>query len=228
MKRIAISFAILVFFLTPSRGQEVAPPVHEFLKTLKPRSIGPANMSGRIVDVAVYDQRPSIMYVASASGGLWKTVNNGITFAPVFERESSVALGAVALAQSNPDIVWVGTGENNARNSVSWGDGVYKSTDGGKTWQNVGLKDSHHIGRIVIDPKNPDIVYVAALGHLWGANKDRGVYKTIDGGKTWTQVLSRDENTGCVDLQMDPSNPNNLLAAMWQRRRFPYQMVSGG
>ncbi|HMF16552.1 MAG TPA: hypothetical protein VKE98_05060, partial [Gemmataceae bacterium] len=131
MKRAAIGFSIILgLFLPSSRGQDTASLVPEFLKALKPRSIGPANMSGRIVDIAVYDQRPSIMYVASASGGLWKTVNNGITFQPVFERESSVALGTVALAQSNPDIVWVGTGENNARNSVSWGDGVYKSTDG--------------------------------------------------------------------------------------------------
>jgi len=225
MKRIAISFAILGFFLTPSRGQEVASPVPEFLKTLKPRSIGPANMSGRIVDVAVYDQRPSIMYVASASGGLWKTVNNGITFQPVFERQSSVALGAVALAQSNPDIVWVGTGENNARNSVSWGDGVYKSTDGGKTWQNMGLKDTHHIGRIVIHPTNPDIVYVAALGHLWGPNKERGLYKTVDGGFSWHQVKFINQDTGFIDLVMDPSDPETLYAAAYQVRRDAF---SGG
>jgi photosystem II stability/assembly factor-like uncharacterized protein len=226
MKRTAIGLSILLgFFLPLGRGQEAASLVPEFLKTLKPRSIGPANMSGRIVDLAVYEKRPSIMYVASASGGLWKTVNNGITFQPVFERESSVALGAVALAQSNPDVVWVGTGENNARNSVSWGDGVYKSTDGGTTWKNMGLKDTQHIGRIVIHPTNPDIVYVAALGHLWGPSKERGLYKTTDGGFSWHQVKFINQDTGFIDLVMDPSDPETLYAAAYQVRRDAF---SGG
>lgn len=226
MKRTALGIAaILGFFLQAGHGQEKTSLVPDFLKTLKPRCIGPANMSGRIVDIAVYDKRPSIMYVASASGGLWKTVNNGITFQPVFERESTVALGAVALAQSNPDIVWVGTGENNARNSVSWGDGVYKSTDGGKTWNNMGLKDTQHIGRIVIHPTNPDIVYVAALGHLWGPNKERGLYKTTDGGFSWHQVKFINQDTGFIDLVMDPSDPDTLYAAAYQVRRDAF---SGG
>jgi photosystem II stability/assembly factor-like uncharacterized protein len=226
MKRLVIGFTlILALFLPLARAAEGPSLVPEFLKTLKPRSIGPANMSGRIVDVAVYEKRPSTMYVASASGGLWKTVNNGITFQPVFERESSVALGAVALAQSNPDIVWVGTGENNARNSVSWGDGVYKSTDGGKTWKNMGLKDSHHIGRIVIHPTNPDIVYVAALGHLWGPNNERGLYKTADGGFSWHQVKFINQDTGFIDLAMDPADPETLYAAAYQVRRDAF---SGG
>jgi photosystem II stability/assembly factor-like uncharacterized protein len=226
MKRIVIVLiTILILFHPLGYAGETSSLVPGFLKTLKPRSIGPANMSGRIVDVAVYEKRPSIMYVASASGGLWKTVNNGITFQPVFERESSVALGAVALAQSNPEIVWVGTGENNARNSVSWGDGVYKSTDGGKTWKNMGLKDSQHIGRIVIHPTNPDIVYVAALGHLWGPNKERGLYKTSDGGKSWKQVKFINDDTGFIDLVMDPSDPEVLYAAAYQVRR---DVFSGG
>lgn len=197
----------------------------EFLKVLVPRCIGPANMSGRIVDVAVYEKHPRIMYVASASGGLWKTVNNGTTWAPVFERQGTGALGAVAVSQSNPDIVWVGTGEANARNSVSWGDGVYKSTDGGKTWANMGLRDSHHIGRVVIHPTQPNIVHVAALGHLWGPNRERGLYRTTDGGKSWRQVLFIDEDTGFVDLVMDPADPKILYAAAYQVRRDAF---SGG
>src|SRR5439155_6628938 len=137
-------------------------------------------------------------------GGLWKTVNNGTTWKPVFEREATISLGAVAVCQTNPDLVWLGTGEANARNSVSAGDGVYLSTDGGKTWTHKGLKATEHIGRIVLHPHNPDIVYVAALGKLWGPNKERGVFKTSDAGQTWAHVLAINENTGCIDLAMDP------------------------
>ncbi len=208
-----------------ARGDATAAFDPGLLKVLSPRSIGPANMSGRIVELAVYEKYPRIMYVASASGGLWKTVNNGTTWSPVFEREATVALGAVAVFQGDPDIVWAGTGENNARNSVCWGDGVYKSIDGGKTWANMGLRDSHHIGRIVIHPTNPDIVYVAALGHLWGPNRERGLYRTMDGGKTWRQVLFINEDTGFIDLVMDPSNPKVLYAAGYQVRRDAF---SGG
>ena len=171
----------LAAFPSALPGQELLVP--QMLQTLKLRSIGPANMSGRITEVAVYEKEPRIMYVASASGGLWKTVNNGTTWTPVFERRRTISLGAVAVAASNPDIVWVGTGEANVRNSVSWGDGVYKSLDGGKTWQHMGLTQTQHIGRIVIHPTQPDIVYVAALGKLWGANAERGLFKTSDGGK---------------------------------------------
>jgi len=217
--------AILLLYLAPLGAGEARSHVADFLQDLKPRCIGPANMSGRICDIAVYEKRPRIMYVASASGGLWKTINNGTTWTPVFERQATVALGAVAVFQDNPDIVWVGGGEANARNSVSWGDGVYKSTDGGKTWANMGLRDSHHIGRIVIHPSDPDIVYVAALGHLWGPNRERGLYRTRDGGKSWQQVLFISEDTGFVDLIMDPSNPKILYAAAYQVRRDAF---SGG
>jgi photosystem II stability/assembly factor-like uncharacterized protein len=190
-----------------------------FFKTLPPRCIGPSVMSGRITDVAVVEKKPSVIYVASASGGLWKTVNNGATWTAVFEREATASLGAVAVSQSHPDVVWVGTGEANPRNSVSWGDGVYKSTNGGKTWQNMGLVDSHHIGRIVIHPTDPDIVYVAALGHLWGPNKVRGLYKTTDGGVSWQLSKYLDENTGFIDVAMDPNDPDTLYAAAYQVRR---------
>jgi photosystem II stability/assembly factor-like uncharacterized protein len=189
------------------------------------RPLGPATTGGRVVDVAVVEGRPATMYVASASGGLWKTVNNGTTWTAVFDHEATVSLGAVAVAPSNPEVVWVGTGEANARNSVSWGDGVYKSTDGGKTWKNMGLRDSAHVGRIVIHPRNPDVVYVAALGRLWAPNPERGLYKTTDGGRTWARVMSLGDDTGFIDLALDPSDPETLYAAGYHVRRGPF---SGG
>jgi photosystem II stability/assembly factor-like uncharacterized protein len=195
------------------------------LDALPARCIGPANMGGRVVDLAVVESRPATVYVATASGGLWKTTNNGTTWAPVFEREATVSLGSVAVAPSNPDVVWVGTGEANARNSVSWGDGVYKSIDGGRTWHNVGLRDTQHVGRVVIHPTNPDVVYVAALGRVWGPNGERGVYKTTDGGTTWQQVKYLDEQTGFIDLVMDPADPETLYAAAYRVRRDAF---SGG
>jgi photosystem II stability/assembly factor-like uncharacterized protein len=202
-----------------------AQDVPQMLKALPPRCIGPANMSGRVVDVAVYAPQPRIQYVASAAGGLWKTTNHGTTWSPVFERESSISLGAVAVGPTNPDLVWIGTGEANARNSVSWGDGVYRSTDGGKSWRHMGLKQTEHIGRIVIDPQNADTVYVAALGKLWGPNPERGVFKTGDAGQTWQHVLKIDDNTGGIDLAIDPSDPRILYAAAYQVRRDAF---SGG
>jgi photosystem II stability/assembly factor-like uncharacterized protein len=201
-----------------ARGEAPTLPA-VFVEPLAARPLGPANMGGRITDLAVVESRPSTLYAASASGGLWKTVNNGITWTPVFERETTIALGAVTVAPSNPEVVWVGTGEANARNSVSWGDGVYQSTDGGKTWKNRGLRDTQHIGRIVIHPKDPNTVYVAALGHIWGANAQRGIFKTADGGKTWAHSLPLDADTGCIDLTMDPGDPDTLYAAAYRVRR---------
>ncbi|HYV37375.1 MAG TPA: hypothetical protein VE988_16825, partial [Gemmataceae bacterium] len=189
------------------------------------RNIGPANMGGRIVDIAGVDSDPKTVYVATASGGLWKTTDGGDNWKPIFDHQSSVCIGDVAVSQSNPNIVWVGTGEHNPRNSVAWGDGIYKSTDGGKSWTHMGLRDSHSIGRIAIHPTNPDIVYVGVLGHLWGPNKERGIFKTTDGGKTWETSFFLDENTGIVDLQMDPTEPNVLYAAAYCCRRDGF---SGG
>jgi S1-C subfamily serine protease/photosystem II stability/assembly factor-like uncharacterized protein len=183
------------------------------------RSIGPANMGGRVTALAVYEPDPSIYYVATASGGLLKTTNNGTTFAHQFDRQSTVSIGDVAVCQTNPDLVWVGSGEANPRNSVSYGDGVYKSTDGGKTWANMGLKKSFQIGRVLIHPKNPDTVYVGALGRLYGANEERGLYKTTDGGKTWNRVLYVDDKTGVIDAVMDPADPESLVVALWERKR---------
>ena len=192
------------------------------------RSVGPAVMSGRVVDVAIVETDPRVWYVASASGGLWKTANSGSSFEPVFDHAATISLGDVTVAPSDPNVVWVGTGEPNNRNSSSFGDGVYKSTDAGKTWTNMGLKDSHHIGRIVIDPKDPNVVYVAAVGRLWGHNKERGVFKTTDAGKTWTHSLFVDEQTGAQDVALDPSDPNTLYAAMHERLRTAYSYKATG
>lgn len=199
-----------------------------FLGSLKWRCIGPANPGGRIDDFAVAESDPDIIYMAAASGGVWKTTSNGTTWEPIFDVQTNSTIGDVTVSSSHPDIVWVGSGEANNRQSSSWGDGVYKSTDGGKTWKNMGLNDTHHIGRIVIHPIDPDVVYVAALGHLWGPNKERGLFKTIDGGKTWINVLYIDENTGVVDVAMDLENPGTLYAATYQRQRRGWGFSGGG
>lgn len=183
------------------------------------RSIGPANMGGRITSIAVVESDPTTYYIGTASGGLLKTTNNGTTFNHLFDREATVSIGDVTVSQSDPNIVWVGTGENNPRNSASYGDGVYKSTDAGKTWQNMGLKHSFQIGKIIIHPKDPNIVYVGALGRLYGPNEERGLFKTEDGGKTWKKILYVDDKTGVIDMRMDPFEPNSLLVGMWERKR---------
>ncbi len=192
------------------------------------RPIGPAAMSGRISDLAVYEANPAIFYVGTAHGGVWKTVNNGTTFEAQFQEQGLMSIGDVTISQSNPDLVWVGTGESNNRQSTSWGDGVYKSTDAGKTYTNMGLRTSKHINRIVIDPRNTDIVLVAATGSLWGPGGERGVFKTTDGGKTWKQVLKVDDDTGANDLVMDPSNSQIVYASTYQRRRTACCMNGGG
>ena len=194
----------------------------EWLKPLTWRCIGPANMSGRITALAVWEEDPTTYWVATASGGLLKTINNGVTFEPQFDREATVSIGDVCVAPSNKDIVWVGTGESNPRNSVSYGDGVYKSTDGGKTWKNMGLRKSFQIGKILIHPKNPDIVYVGALGRLYGPSEERGLFKTTDGGQTWHKLLYVDDRTGVIDMRMHPADPETLLVATYERLRDGY------
>jgi photosystem II stability/assembly factor-like uncharacterized protein len=198
------------------------------LKTFRLRNIGPGNMSGRTVDFAVPLANTSVIYAAVGPSGLWKSENAGTTWIPSFVNEGSVSVGAAAVAQSAPDIVWIGSGEATARNSVAPGDGVYKSEDAGRTWKNMGLAETRFIARIAIDPTNPDIVFAASQGHLWGPNEERGVYKTTDGGKTWKKVLYVDKDTGCSDMVMDPSNPKILYAGMWKYRRNPYYFYSGG
>src|SRR5882672_9256253 len=198
------------------------------LKRFVFRGIGPASMGGRIDDIAGVDSNPYIYYVGFATGGVWKTTNNGTTFTPIFDTYSRGSIGDIAISASNPDIVWVGTGEANNRQSASFGDGIYKSTDAGKTFTKMGLENSQSIARIVIDPKDPNIVYVAVLGHLFGPNKERGVYKTTDGGKNWTNAKFIDEDTGFTDLVMDASDSKTLYAASYQRRRTSWGFNGGG
>ena len=192
------------------------------------RAIGPASMGGRIDDIACVETNSYICYIGFATGGVWKTTNNGTTFQPIFDTHSSASIGDIAIAPSNPDIVWVGTGEPNNRQSSSFGDGIYKSTDAGKTFAKMGLEDSQSIARIVIDPKDANTVYVAVLGHLFGPNKERGIYKTTDGGRTWNNVKFIDEDTGFTDIVMDMSDPKTLYAASYQRRRTSWGFNGGG
>ncbi|HHS14213.1 MAG TPA: hypothetical protein ENN03_10675 [bacterium] len=202
---------------------------HQFiLKSLRWKGIGPQWMSGRIVDVDAPLDEPFTLFAASASGGLWKTTNEGTTWTPVFDDQPSTTMADIAISLSDPRIIWAGTGENNSSRSTYAGVGVFKSTDGGNTWQHMGLEDTHHIGRIVIHPVNPDIVYVASIGSLYSYNRHRGVYKTTNGGKTWEEVLFIDEKTGIIDLAMDPADPSILYAAAWERLRKAWEMFEYG
>lgn len=194
---------------------------------IEARSIGPAVMGGRIAALDAVNRNPRVIYVGAASGGVWKSINGGTTFKPIFDKHTQ-SIGAIAVDQAHPDTVWVGTGEPWVRNSTSVGTGVYKTMDGGENWKIMGLKDSERISKIIVHPKNSKIVYVAALGHLWNANEERGLYKTTDGGENWERILYVDENTGCADLAMDPQEPDILYASMWQFRRKPYFFTSGG
>ncbi|GAB4328775.1 MAG: hypothetical protein Kow0037_03360 [Calditrichia bacterium] len=200
----------------------------EILSGLKFRCVGPALTSGRISDFAVNPENPAEYYVAVASGGVWKTKNAGTTYEPVFDDQNSFSIGCVTLDPNNPHTVWVGTGENNSQRSVSYGDGIYRSLDGGKSWENMGLKKSEHIAKIVVDPRNSNVVFVAAQGPLWAPGGDRGLYKSTDGGKTWRCVLKISENTGVTDLVYDPRNPDVMLAASYQRRRHVFTLINGG
>jgi photosystem II stability/assembly factor-like uncharacterized protein len=198
------------------------------IRALSFRNVGPALTSGRIADIAVHPDNPDMWYVAVAAGGVWVTKNHGTTFKPIFDKEASYSIGCVTLAPSNPNTVWVGSGENNNQRSVSYGDGVYKSVDGGKSFKNMGLKTSEHIGKIIVHPTNEDIVFVAAYGPVWSAGGERGFYKTTDGGATWKRTLDISENTGISDLAIDPSNPNILYATSHQRRRREWTYIGGG
>jgi photosystem II stability/assembly factor-like uncharacterized protein len=220
----AVVFALLSTL--PVSGQQ-APSV-DALAGLQARTIGPATMSGRIVDLAVVESDVRVFYAASATGGVWKTTNGGVTFTPVFQDQATHSVGDIAVHQRDTSVVWVGTGERASRQSSSWGDGVYKSVDGGESWRNMGLRDSKHIGRIVLHPEDPDVVYVAAMGHLWGPNPERGLYRSSDGGERWERILGVDEDTGAVDVAMDPSDPSILYASTYQRRRRPWGFHGGG
>ncbi len=195
---------------------------------LKLREVGPATMGGRIADIAIHPSNPSTWYVAAGSGNLWKTTNSGTTWTPIFDDQVSYSIGSVSIDPNNPEVIWVGTGENVSGRHVAWGDGIYKSMDGGKSWKNMGLGRSEHIGRILIDPRNSDVVLVAAEGPLWSSGGERGLYKTMDGGKTWNRVLSIDSFTGVTDIEFDPSNPEVVYAAAYQRFRRTWALMSGG
>jgi photosystem II stability/assembly factor-like uncharacterized protein len=227
MSRKALSLLVAISFTTISICAQNGTLDTKIFDRLEWRSIGPANMGGRTADVEGVPGNPNIVYVGTASGGVWKTTNGGTTWKPIFERQGTLSVGDIALQPGNPDVVWVGTGEANPRNSVSFGDGVYKSTDGGKTWKHVGLKDTRHIARILLHPTNPDVAYVGALGHAFGPNDERGVFMTTDGGKTWAKTLFIDNEHGISDLEIDQSNPNILYAAVWRFERKPWTFVSG-
>ncbi len=244
MKRIAAAIAMLLMLLAGDTAQAAKPEKGKDAKAAKDekktkldagtfgglalRGIGPAVTSGRIIDLAVDSKQPGTWYVAVASGGVWKTTNGGATFNPIFDGQASYSIGCITIDPNNHLVIWVGSGENNSQRSVAYGDGVYKSMDGGKTWANMGLKSSEHIGKIVVDPNDSNTVYVAAQGPLWSPGGDRGLYKTTDGGKTWKAVLTIGENTGVTDLVMDPRDSNVLYAASYQRRRHVWTLINGG
>ncbi len=222
------SAAALALLLLPVAAFAASPVDPDLLAGLRARSIGPAAMSGRVAAIDVVESNPDIIYVGTATGGAWKSVNGGLTWAPIFDDQPVHSIGAVAVFQANPDVVWLGSGEGNPRNSVSIGNGVYRSLDGGTTWAHLGLEATERIHRIVLHPDDPNVAWIAALGQAWGENADRGVFKTVDGGKSWRKVLYVDERTGAADMVSDPSNPNRLFVAMWDYRRWPWIFRSGG
>lgn len=236
MKKIILLLLIFMIQHTPANAQSNSknksatnntPLKSAALSKIAARHIGPAAMSGRVTAIAALNKDPRIMYVGAAGGGVWKTTTGGTRFKPVFDKYCQ-SIGDVAIDQKNPETVWVGTGESNMRNTTSVGTGLYKTTDGGEFWTRVGLENTEHIAKIAISPQNSDVVFVAAPGHLWNANEERGLFKTTDGGKTWTKALYIDENTGCADVLINPSNPNIIYATTWQFRRTPHSFESGG
>ncbi|MBX9928592.1 MAG: hypothetical protein K2X99_06720 [Gemmatimonadaceae bacterium] len=228
MSRVLRALVLTAAAALPLAAQLATPLDASVQRTIRWRNIGPANMASRVVDIEAVASNPKEFYIGYAAGGVWKTVNGGTTFRPVFEGQTTASIGDIAIAPSNPQVLYVGTGESNARNSISPGDGVYRSRDGGASWTKVGLEKSQHIGRIIVHPTNPDIVWVAAFGAAWGPSKERGLYKSTDGGANWKQVKFVNENAGFIDLQIDPRDPNTLYAASWEFRRGPWFMRSGG
>ena len=223
-----LAAAALPLLAAPASAQNGAALDDTWLEGFRWRSIGPANMSGRVTDVEGIPSPSKTFYIATASGGIWKTTNNGVTFRPLFQNERVVAMGDMAIAPSDPNQIWAGTGEEDSRNSISPGGGIYKSADGGLTWELKGLEATEHIGRVVVHPNDPDVVWVAALGAHWRTNPERGLYKTTDGGDTWRLVKFVSDRAGFVDIALHPDNPDILLASSWERQRGPYYLESGG
>jgi len=230
MRSFALRFALgllatSALFPTPTSAQVT---VGSALSALPFREVGPAVTGGRIADIKVDPTNASVWYVAVGSGGVWKTTNAGTTWTPVFDEQPSYSIGTIAIDPTNPDIVWVGTGENVSGRHVGWGSGIYRTLDGGATWKHMGLDATEHIGKILIRPGDGSTALVAAEGPLWAPGGQRGVYKTADAGETWVLVLDIDDNTGVTDLEFDPSNPDVVYAAAYQRRRHVWGLMSGG
>jgi photosystem II stability/assembly factor-like uncharacterized protein len=223
--RVPVAFVMTLFLLPVSLAQKLDT---EKLNEIKARSIGPAGMSGRVTSVEAVTSNPQIIYIGTASGGVWKSTNGGTSWEAIFDDQKIINIGAIAITQSNPDIVWAGTGEGNPRNSMNLGAGIFKTMDGGLNWEFMGLEKTKNIHRIIIDPRDENVIYVGAHGNPWGEHPERGVYKTTDGGKTWDKILFVDNKTGVGDLVMDPENPNKLICAMWEHRRWPWYFKSGG
>ena len=228
MKRLILPLHSLFFFSVITFSTLAQPLDVDQLKEMKARSIGPAGMSGRVTAIDAVVSNPNIIYIGTASGGVWKTTSGGARWDPVFDDQKVLNIGAIAITQSNPDVVWVGTGEGNPRNSLNLGAGIFRSLDAGKSWELMGLENTRNIHRIIIDPRDENTIYAGAIGNPWAEHPERGVFKTTDGGKTWEKILYVDQKTGTADLVMDPSNPNKLIAAMWQHRRKPWFFESGG
>jgi photosystem II stability/assembly factor-like uncharacterized protein len=225
MQKKLMALALLAWMAGGTMAQKIS--VDHF-KNMKARSIGPAGMSGRVTSIDALHNNPDYILLGTASGGVWVTDNAGATWQSIFDEQPLLNIGAVCIQQSNPSVLWVGTGEGNPRNSLNIGGGIYKSLDGGRTWKSMGLEKTRNIHRIIIDPTNPDVVYAGAIGNPYAEHPERGVYKTTDGGQTWNRILYTNDTSGCADLVMDPSNPNKLMAAMWQHRRTPWSFMSGG
>src|SRR5215510_12380500 len=249
LRRLCVMFCLLIlpsFFLAAQKSSKKKAPPAQTVATATPaetqakkeeedplfkgltwRLVGPFR-GGRVLAVSGVVGEPNTYYFGGVGGGVWKTTDGGLNWTPLSDKEQLGSIGAIAVSDSDPNVVYVGTGEACIRNNILQGNGMYKSTDAGKTWRAIGLEDTRHIGRLAVHPKNPDIVFVAALGHAYGRNTERGVFRSTDGGKNWQKVLYKDDQTGAIDVVFDPSNPSILYAALWQAYRTPYSMVSGG
>src|ERR1039458_2402175 len=227
MKQIILTFSLIILFANTFIFAQNTKITSGTLGMMEARNIGPAVMGGRITAIDAVAKDPRIMYVGTAGGGIWKSTTGGTLFKPIFDKYSQ-SIGAITIDQNNPDVIWCGTGESNMRNTVSIGTGLYKSLDGGDNWEKVGLDSSEHISRVAINPKNSEEVYVAVPGPLWSNSKNRGLYKTTDGGKTWNKILYIDEKTGVAEVLVNPKEPNIIYATTWEFRRTPYSFSSGG